>query len=165
VKPGVVSDLDLMHIRPDANEANPKSILREDDIVVVRTGNAGSAARVPAWAAGGNAVDLLIVRRSPTLDSGFLEAVLNSNVVRVQIAKQSVGALQAHFNVESLGNLLVPVATNGQQVETLAAIETARSRANGLAGNLRREIELLIERRLALISTHLGGPAVEEVTA
>jgi len=157
VRPGAVNDDDLVYITEASNAANTKSILRAGDIVVVRTGNAGAAAVVPPWAVGGNCVDLLIVRRSPHLEPRFLEAVLNSALVRRQIEERSVGALQAHFNTESLANLRVPVPALARQHAILARIDAARQDAWAMQKALERQISLLLERRQALITAAVTG--------
>jgi type I restriction enzyme S subunit len=157
VRPGVVTDEDLVLISPEGNAANAKSILGDGDVVVVRTGNAGAAAVVPPWAVGGNCVDLLLVRRTDALEPRFLEAVLNSAVVRRQVEEGSVGALQAHFNTESLGNIRVPVPPIAEQLRVVDAIDSLRDRAEQLASALARQIDLLLERREALITTAITG--------
>jgi type I restriction enzyme S subunit len=157
IQPGTVSDSDLVHISAEGNAANAKSILREGDVVVVRTGNAGAAAVVPPWAVGGNCVDLLIVRRADTIDPRFLEIVLNSAVVRRQIAEQSVGALQAHFNTESLAVLRVPVPSTDEQAEVLADLDAARAEARGMRDVVARQVGLLAERRRAVITAAVAG--------
>ena len=54
----------LVFISPDANEQHHKSKIREGDVLIVRTGQAGAAAVVPADLDGANCIDLLIIRRS-----------------------------------------------------------------------------------------------------
>lgn len=157
VRAGVINDADLVHISVEANAANAKSMLREGDVVIVRTGNAGAASVVPSWAVGGNCVDLLIARRATTINPRFLEAVLNSAVVRRQIEDQSVGALQAHFNTESLAALRVPIPDREQQAKTLTAIDAARASVDGMRTALMAQINLLGERRQALIAAAIGG--------
>ncbi len=157
VRPGLVSDADLAYISPEGNAANAKSMLGDGDIVVVRTGNAGAAAVVPDWAVGGNCVDLLLVRRTDSIEPRFLEAVLNSAVVRRQVDEGSVGALQAHFNTESLANLRVPVPSMSDQLTALAALDALRAQASAMSTALSRQIDLLLERRKALITAAVTG--------
>jgi type I restriction enzyme S subunit len=157
VEPGAITDSDLVFISPEANIANAKSILGEGDVVVVRTGNAGAAAVVPTWAAGANCVDLLIVKHAATIDPRFLEVVLNSAAIRRQIEEKSVGALQAHFNTESLAALRVPIPDREQQTEVLAGIDAARAQADAMRIALARQIGLLVERRQALITAAVTG--------
>jgi type I restriction enzyme S subunit len=157
VRPSQISDIDLAYISAQSNAANRKSMLGDGDVVVVRTGRAGSAAVVPDWAVGGNCVDLLIVKRATNLEPRFLEAVLNSAVIRRQIIEQSVGALQAHFNTASLASLRVPAPARRGQLEAIDQIDTARVDAESMAHTLTRQIELLQERRQALITAAVTG--------
>jgi len=157
VRPGAVNATDLAFISPASNALNAKSKLGTGDVVVVRTGKAGAAAVVPNWAVGGNCVDLLIIRPSGDIDPRFLEAVLNSAVVRRQIDEGSVGALQAHFNTEALANLRLPVPTREEQAWALMAIDAAHSEANAMTLVLTRQIDLLVERRRALITAAVTG--------
>ena len=157
VRPGAVNAADLAFISPASNALNAKSMLGPGDVVVVRTGKAGAAAVVPEWAVGGNCVDLLIIRRSGDIDPRFLEAVLNSAVVRRQIDEGSVGALQAHFNTEALANLHVPVPTLEEQALALNALDAARAEADAMTTDLTRQIDLLAERRQALITAAVTG--------
>lgn len=76
VRPGRVSADDLVYMSERSNRLHAKSVLRQGDVVVVRTGLAGAAALVPDWAVGGNAVDLLIVR--PVLISAIGPASTDS---------------------------------------------------------------------------------------
>ena len=157
VRPGAVNATDLAFISPASNTLNAKSTLGTGDVVVVRTGKVGAAAVVPRWAVGGNCVDLLIIRHSRDIDPRFLEAVLNSAVVRRQIDEGSVGALQAHFNTEALANLRVPVSSREEQTSALIALDAAHSEADAMTSALTRQINLLTERRQALITAAVSG--------
>lgn len=153
VRPGRVSSDDLVFMSAESNELHRKSILHAGDIVVVRTGTAGSAAQVPSWAVGGNAVDLLIVRPGDRLVPGFLEHVLNSRVVQRQVHYGSVGALQSHFNTASLANVVVPLPPLGDQLRVLEHLRRSLGRYDALIAEVRMQIRHLRERRQTLITT------------
>lgn len=67
LKDGTLTDEGVMRISRADHEERKRSELHAGDVVVVRTGQAGSAAVVPDWAAGANCVDLLILR--PRVDT------------------------------------------------------------------------------------------------
>ena len=157
VSPGEVSDEGITFISDEANEANAKSRLHAGDVIVVRTGNAGAAAVVPEWLDGGNCVDLLIVRRTSRLLPRFLELVLNSHFVRGQIAEESVGALQAHFNTESLSGLRVPAPDIQVQRATVQALDRQLAQVHRLRAAQAQQVDLLQERRQALITAAVTG--------
>src|SRR5690606_26264127 len=67
VRPGKISADSLVRISNAGHLENRKSRLRSGDVVVVRTGQAGSAAVVPPALDGANCIDLIIVRPGPKL--------------------------------------------------------------------------------------------------
>lgn len=160
VRPGRVSADDLVYTSEHSNLLHAKSILREGDVVVVRTGLAGAAARVPEWAVGGNAVDLLIVRPGQQLLPAYLEMLLNSRLVQRQVVHGSVGALQAHFNTSSLSNVAVTVPPIDEQHRIIDHLTDALGRYDELIGEAECQIALLRERRQALI-THAVTHGIE----
>ncbi len=157
VKPGSVTDEDLARIGPEGNSAHPKSVLGQGDVLVVRTGQAGAASVVPDWAIGGNCVDVLILRCGPLLRPRFLEAVLNSEPSSLQIEAMSVGAIQSHFNVSALRELVLPLPPVDEQDRVLSIIDEADARMVALVELGERQIGLLRERRQTMISAAVSG--------
>jgi type I restriction enzyme S subunit len=157
IRPGGVSNDDLVYMSAASNELHRKSILCKGDVVVVRTGAAGSAAVVPEWAVGGNAVDLLIVRPGERLLPAFLEHLLNSRLVQQQVLYGSVGALQSHFNTSALANLMVVVPPIAEQERVLDHLGPALCRYDELIAEASRQIELLRQHRQALITDAVTG--------
>lgn len=87
-----------------------KSILNSGDIVVVRTGNTGTAAIIPPKLDGVNCIDLIIIRPDVTkVNSKYFIYFLNSERGQVLILGKSVGGIQKHFNVGSMKKLLFPI--------------------------------------------------------
>lgn len=157
VRPGVVTDDDLARISPEGNAGHPMSILRRDDVLVVRTGQAGAASVVPGWAVGGNCVDVLVVRCGPSLRPKFLEVVLNSEPAARQIETMSVGAIQSHFNVSALRELVLPLPPTDEQDRALGIIQTEEARMARLIELGNRQVQLLEERRQAVIDAAVTG--------
>src|SRR5690606_36496913 len=91
---GFVARSPMVHISPESNAQHRKSMLREGDVVVVRTGRAGVAVVVPADFVGANCIDLLVVRRSLVVESNYLATYLNSWAAKTDVQFRSVGAIQ-----------------------------------------------------------------------
>jgi type I restriction enzyme S subunit len=72
VQPGRIDGSNMVEISHEGNRENLKSRLSAGDVVVVRTGQAGTAAVVPAELDGSNCIDLLIIRPGKNTDSSFL---------------------------------------------------------------------------------------------
>ena len=104
VEPFRITLDDVKHISPEFHERLRKSA-PPGEVVIVRTGKPGAAAVVPASLPSANCSDLVIVRpgHSSTLD--FLAYYVNSAAQHV--SAHLVGAVQQHFNVGSVREMLM----------------------------------------------------------
>ncbi len=85
VQPGRILSESLIRISDKGHAENRKSRLNADDVVVVRTGQAGAAAVVPREFDGANCIDLIIVRLGNKLDPRYVTYVLNSDYAKGQV--------------------------------------------------------------------------------
>lgn len=157
VRPEEISTSELVQISQEGHIAHSKSRLEAGDVVVVRTGQAGAAAVIPEHLHDCNAIDLLIVKPGDTLSSDFLSMYINSDVARGVISAQSVGAIQAHFNVEALRNLPIPYLDLPQQLRLVATWKEESSAVELALRDVETSIQLAQERRSALISAAVTG--------
>jgi type I restriction enzyme, S subunit len=157
VKRGSISLADLVNISEEGHAAHPKSQLHSGDVVVVRTGQAGAAAKIPDELDGLNAIDILIVRPGEDTDSDFLVWYLNSPLAASRIEHGSVGALQGHFNVSALRELPLPDAPLAEQRCIVAYLDERIANIDTLIAETERFIELAQERRAALITAAVTG--------
>ncbi len=157
VRPGQVVPADLVYLSAEGDAQHEKSRLHAGDVVVVRTGQAGAAAVVPPELDGANAIDLLIVRPGPQIDSDFLAAYLNAPSIRSRVTRGSVGAIQGHFNVGALRELMFPAIGIGEQRDCAARWLDQAQAIDTLIAETERFIELSRERRAALITAAVTG--------
>jgi len=157
ISSGKISTEDLVFISTVAHMGNAKSELRTDDLAIVRTGRAGIAVIVPEEFNGANCVDLLIVRKSRRLLSVYLLAYLQSYAAQTDIAFNSVGAIQAHYNTETLANLRVPLPSIQEQDAIVRELESQLNPLNAVIERTGREIEYLLEYRNRLVSDVVTG--------
>ena len=157
ISAGNVSLDDLVYLTSEGDTLHRKSRLHAGDVVVVRTGQAGSAAVVPLALDGANCIDLVIIRPGPDYSSHFLEYVLNSDWMQKHIAEHSVGTIQSHFNVGAARMAPVPKAPKDAQANAVAKLEVERRRSAQTIDALRRQLDLLKERRQALITAAVTG--------
>ncbi len=157
VQPGRIDVTDLVYLTEEGHEVHRKSVLRQGDVVVVRTGQAGAAAVVPSELDGCNCIDLVIVRPSPDLVPQFLEYVLNSDWTQKHVEEYSVGTIQSHFNVGAMKQVPIPLPPLGRQAEEVEKLGTERAAIEELKECLTRQIDLLTEHRQALITAAVTG--------
>lgn len=108
ISPFCINDTNWVYFTEDGAKSNKKTEVKENDVVVVRSGAPGTAAVVTKEYAGSNAIDVLIVEPDLTqIDPTYLCAYTNFPHGLKQISKGSGGAAQKHFNVEKYKNLTI----------------------------------------------------------
>ena len=157
VSRGTIDMDNLVFISEHANEIHRKSKIFAGDVVVVRTGQAGTAAVVPTELDGANCIDLLIVRRSEQILPRYVYYYLNSRNAISQAAELSVGAIQAHYNTSTLVQLLVPRIPLDEQNRIVTHLDAATRETDRLIAKIHKAIDYLREFRTALISAAVTG--------
>jgi len=157
VQPGHIDGSNMVQISHQGHRENMKSRLFAGDVVVVRTGQAGTAAIVPEEFDGCNCIDLLIIRPGKKVDPTFLTHFLNSFYARDKITEHSVGSIQSHFNVASMKNLDFPNIGLAEQQHRGARLDDVIGELNLLNSQLEGQLDLLAERRQALITAAVTG--------
>ena len=157
VSAGRIFGGNLVYISEAANEFHTKSKIFTDDIVIVRSGNTGSAAVVTNEFHGANCIDMVVIRASSLVNSGWLCAYLNSEVAGEQVTDASEGAIQQHFNVSSARELRIPDSPRKEQKEDLKTLDAVSRATETLINHVLREVELFREYRSSLISAAVTG--------
>jgi type I restriction enzyme S subunit len=170
IHPGEIRPENLVYISPEANARLRKSRLNSGDLVIVRSGQPGTAAVVPPELDGCNCIDLIIIRRSEQANERFLCYFLASDYAVRQFREGSEGAIQQHFNVGTAMSLIVPLPPIAEQNEICDFLYRETHKIDELAKQAAHAVELLQERRTALISAAVTGKidvrqAVAEVVA
>ncbi|MET7934541.1 restriction endonuclease subunit S [Streptomyces sp. NPDC005322] len=157
VKPNFISTGDLVQISAEGHAENRKSRLNSGDVVVVRTGQAGAAAVVPAELDGANCIDLIVVRPGRKLSPRYLQYVLNSGYASARVTEHSVGSIQAHFNVGAMKQIPIPSIPRTEQDEIVRLLDIRVGALDLLHRKLDHQEQLLTERRQALITAAVTG--------
>jgi len=123
VKPFRLDLSSIVYIDEEFHRKLRKSSLKPGDVVVVRTGNPGTAAVVPDSLPDANCSDLVIVKCGSRLDPAFTCYYINS-VTGSHVRNQVVGAIQKHFNIGSAKELPFPKILRDHQ-EKIAAVLSA----------------------------------------
>ncbi len=157
VAPGVIRLDDVVHLTQEGHALHDKSRLSAGDVVIVRTGQAGAAAVVPLALDGANCIDLVIARPRTDLRSHFLEYVLNSDWMQKHIEKNSVGTIQSHFNVGAAKRAPIPMAPLRDQDSAVEDLSRVRRSTIAIIEKVGRQVDVLRERRQALITAAVTG--------
>ena len=113
-----VKDSDWVFFTPEGHQKNQKSVIRENDVLVVRSGAPGTACVATEKYDGFNAIDIIIAHPDTSrVNSVFLAMFTNMPHGMNQIQEKTGGAAQQHFNVggyKSLQMILPPMAMQEQ---------------------------------------------------
>ena len=157
VRPGRIEMTSLLRISIEDHQRLDQTQLQPGDLVIVRSGNAGSAAVIPPEFGDVNCVDLVVVRSSPRLNPRYLEYVVNSREAQEQVHSKSAGALLTHFNAVDAGDLTIPWVEQHEQERVVVFLNTLVGNLEAIAGLLKMQLSLLRERRQALITAAVTG--------
>jgi type I restriction enzyme S subunit len=154
---GYINTDKLVYISPASNEANKKSKIYTGDVVVVRTGQAGVAVIVSPEFDGANCIDLLIIKKSDIILSEYLRVYINSHGARNDVEYRSVGAIQAHYNTETLANLYIPLPSPDEQHDILERIAAKIKPIDVAVNSATSQIYAVQEYRTRLIADVVIG--------
>lgn len=145
-------------VREEWSLEHSKSILEEGDVLIVQTGDIGQVAVVPPEFAGCNCHALIIVSPIREVLSGdWLASLLNSDYGFHSLLSIQTGALHPHLNCGNVKFLFVPVPPREEQAVIQRHITASTEKFDDLILEAETAIELLRERRTALISAAVTG--------
>jgi len=139
----------------DSNKLLP-SRLNSRDLVSVRVGYPGITSVVTDDLEGSNCASIIIIRRG-SYNSDWLCAAMNVWVGRQQVDLASYGAAQKQFNVSDAIEFVFPVPPINEQNDIADFVQKTLNKFDDLTQKALKQIELLQERRTALISAAVTG--------
>ncbi|TFB47262.1 restriction endonuclease subunit S [Cryobacterium tagatosivorans] len=136
--------------------------MRPGDIVVAGLGDErmplGRAAIVPeTFGTGIVKADCYRVRPGPRVTAEYISWVLSSPQSRTQFRALSRGSTRQRLNTQVVRDVVIPIPTLAVQTDAVAQAHGAREANSTLAAKAREMIDILKERRQALISAAVTG--------
>jgi len=156
IREGEIDIEGCRRIAPDDSARQPKTQLRSGDLLTVRVGAPGVTAVVPESCSGGNCASVMLIRAGD-FDSEWLCFAMNSRVLRYQVEVVQYGAAQEQFNISHAVNFWVPTPPREEQQTIGAYLKAEIGRLAALEKEAALAIELLRERRSALITAAVTG--------
>ena len=103
---GSIKDSDWVYFTEEGHQKNSKSILKENDLLIVRSGAPGTACVVTKEYEGCNAIDIIIAHPDcEKVNPYYLCSFTNMPHGKKQIDEGTGGAAQQHFNVGKYNKL------------------------------------------------------------
>ena len=154
-----IDDSDIPKI--SVEDAKRLSIYRVEvgDIVFSRVGSIGRIAKITekerGWLISGQMLRLRL--GSNSLNPAYSVYALSSKIVEDYVAYYSVGSTRDSINTEILMNLKIPLPPVKEQKQIAAFLDKETTKIDTLIEKCETAIELLKERRTALISAAVTG--------
>ena len=132
---------------------------RYRDLIFTRNATVGSVAQVPAnieaFAMG---QDVCLLRSRDSKQSpDFYQYMLRSSVVASQIESLLIGSTFKRINIEQIRQFVVAAPGASEQLEIVAFLDAGTAKIDALSAKAREMIDVLKERRQALISAAVTG--------
>ncbi len=129
------------------------------DLIFSRNATVGEVAQVhadhPRFAMG---QDVVLLRKLSQSDSSdYLQHVIRSPIIILQLANMMIGSTFKRINVEEIRSFLMPSPPPAEQTEIAIFLEDEVEKFDTLTTEAQRAIDLLQERRIALISAAVTG--------
>ena len=133
--------------------------MRPGDIVVARRGEMGRCAVIDQESAGYvcGTGSLLIRLRLANYLPRYFQLALSSGGARDALTERSVGATMDNLNADIIARLRIPCPPLAEQRAILAYLDHVTTKIDALSATAREMIDVLTERRQALISAAVTG--------
>lgn len=159
VERGKIVSKDMVYIDPSDVPPSRNAILKENEIIVVRSGayTADSAIVTKEYSGAVAGYDMVV---TPTSISAQLlaYAFLSHYVLKNQLYLQRMRAAQPHLNAEELGDtLIVYPPSEKEQIEIENYLDDTTKKISETIARTNEQIDLLREYRTALISEAVTG--------
>ena len=145
IGPMAIKDGDWVYFSYEGNDRNAKSQLKENDLLIVRSGAPGTACVVPKQYEGCNAIDIIIARPNiEKVNPYYLCTYTNMPHGKRQIEEGTGGAAQQHFNVGKYNKLrlmLPPLELQNKFVEFINQVDKSKVAIQ----NSLKETQLLLD--------------------
>jgi type I restriction enzyme S subunit len=145
---------DVVRIPEQVDEEMWSTRVEPGDVLLNITGaSLGRSARVPVSFPKANVNQhVCIIRAHRREDGAWIALCLQSQLLKAQIDRLENGAGREGINFEQVGNLLIPFARATEQLTILRVVAEATAQIDALIEKKTRFIELLDEKRQALIT-------------
>ena len=159
IKGGRINFDDSYFVTPEWSKAHAKSILAEEDVLIVQTGaGTGDIGLVSIKEVGFNCHALILITPDNLFIRGaYLSMVLRSSYGQQKLQSIQTGAMHPHLNCGEVKFVEIPLPPIDEQSAICGYVETETAKLDDLTTEAQHTIDLLKERRSALISAAVTG--------
>ena len=148
---------DVLRVLPDFAADRESKLIHSNDLITVRTGNAGVTAVVPPEFDGCQCFTMLITSLVDQAVPEFYCYYMNSDVATAYFGVEGWGTAQVNISVPILKALPIPIPPKRDQQSIVGYLDMEVGRIDELTDEAERVVSLLLERRSVLISAAVTG--------
>lgn len=158
VKEFRIQDSNWVYFSLQGNEINKRTQVKEDDILIVRTGYPGTSCIVTKEYVNTNAIDILIATPDKNIIlPKYLCAFNNSPYGKGLFSEGSRGVAQKHLNVGVYSNLIIPVPPIKNQLKIIKQLESGLSVCDSIEQNIKESLEKAEAMRQSILKRAFEG--------
>ncbi|OWK37167.1 EcoKI restriction-modification system protein HsdS [Pseudomonas oleovorans subsp. oleovorans] len=148
---------EILHVNADFADDRDTKLIHAGDLITVRTGNAGVTAVVPPELEGCQCFTMLITTLKDGMQPDYYCYWMNSAAAVHYFSIEGWGTAQVNISVPILKSLPVPIPPTDEQKRVVGFLHRETQRLDMLLAKTERSIDLLKERRSALITAAVTG--------
>lgn len=143
LKPNNIDLTDVVHLPKNKSKAIGNCYVYEDDLLISRSGTIGIVAVMPKEADGFAFGSFMIkFRLNNKLDNNFASMWLNSDISKLLVQRERIGAIQGNITIPTIQSFLIPIPPIEKQIEIAGKV---RGKYNKVE-NLKNEASILLEQ-------------------
>lgn len=158
IERGIITENNLIFVDPDDIPYERDPVLKENDIIIVRSGAyTADSAIIPKKYEGAITGYDMVFRPNKVVPQFIAYCFLSNYVLNIQLIPLTIRAAQPHLNREELGDTIILFPPLKEQTAIVQHIETETAIINDKINLAKQEIELLKEYGQALIFEAVTG--------
>lgn len=150
---------EMLYIKKSKNDSMRKGRLKEGDVLFTNRGEIGKVATVSREFSGSNLNSQIAYLRASNnvLDGGFLAYFLGSDTIFCSFDSNSAGSVLTQFPIKDIERLPLVLPSVNEQIQVSKFLDQQTAKIDELISHAHQGIDLLKERRSALISAAVTG--------
>jgi len=143
-------------VSSEFNSKNKKSILKQDDVLLVQSGHIGHTAVVPKEHEGHNCHAMIVITTVKNALSGeYLSALFNSCDYKVKLLSLRTGSTVPHLNCGDVKKVRIPIPNKDTQERIISLTKSATASFAKIDALLSFKLVQLNKLRGAILATEL----------
>ena len=150
-------------VSEEFNQKNKKSILKEDDVLLVQSGHIGHSAVVPKEHEGHNCHAMIVISTDKLLLSGmFLSLFFQTNIMKQKFREIRTGSTVPHLNCKDVRELSIPLVDVDTQNQIVQHFKVLNEYFHSLINTYEKKVANLAALRSSILNQAFSGELTKD---